>query len=253
MSATMKADNDVLGILRNSSLDDDGITLIGELDRAMYIKVNKFLEVSGAKWNKGKKKHVFQNENSKSKILGLINNGEVLNEKKHYQAFYTPKFLANEIVELAGIKQGDTVLEPSAGEGAIALKAKNKGAAVTCIEINSDAVKVLERLGFDTVQRADFLKIDPSPSFDFVLMNPPFTKNQDIDHILHACGFLKSGGKLIAITSLSWFSGSQKKQKEFCDFVNKRGRVIRKTSLGDFKESGTNIETLIIEIIKEQT
>ena len=40
---------------------------------------------------------------------------------------------------------------------------------------------------------------DSEDGHDCVLMNPPFSKGQDVAHILHALKFLKPGGRLVAL------------------------------------------------------
>ena len=52
----------------------------------------------------------------------------------------------------------------------------------------------------------------PAPLADRVVMNPPFERYQDRDHVLHALSLLKPGGRLVAITGAgAWQSrGSDK-------------------------------------------
>ena len=111
----------------------------------------------------------------------------------------TPKFLAREMAEIAGIKKGSRVLEPSAGYGALVRPAKHLGAAVECIELNRDAAKYLQSKGFRCLNH-DFLTLNPNftyaSKFDAVLMCPP---RNSIPHVDHAIKFLKPGGKLVAL------------------------------------------------------
>ena len=94
---------------------------------------------------------------------------------------------------------GKTVLEPSAGKGNIAIEAKNNGAIVKCIELMDDNYNHLKTL-FDDVTKMDFLEYNES-KFDVILMNPPFFKQNDIKHVLHAIDLLNNGGTLVAIMS----------------------------------------------------
>src|SRR3546814_13421981 len=55
--------------------------------------------------------------------------------------------------------------------------------------------------GFEAVRQADFLTLPPSPIYDRIVMNPPFDRGRDCDHVRHAFGFLKPGGILVAVMS----------------------------------------------------
>lgn len=117
------------------------------------------------------------------------------------QLFPTPGPLAARMVDLAEIAPGHTVLEPSAGTGALLDAVRAAGfftAAVTAVEINEGLADRL-RLRFDDVKQADFLACDRLGTFDRVLMNPPFEHGADIKHVLHARSLLNPGGRLVAI------------------------------------------------------
>ena len=51
--------------------------------------------------------------------------------------------------------------------------------------------------------RGDFLHLKPDPEnlYDRVVMNPPFDRERDIDHVIHALKFLAPEGVLVAIMS----------------------------------------------------
>ena len=245
-----QATPEILDILSRATIDNDGLTLPGEqLERKTYEAVNVFLDLAGAKWHKGKKRHLFQNDAAREKIKSLLDTGELLNEKKHFQAFYTPDSVVAEMVELAGIEAGMHCLEPSAGGGAIARAIKEAGAIVYCIEMNPEAAGKLMNEGFD-IQMADFMEVKPNPRADRILMNPPFTNDQDIKHIRHAFQWLKPGGKLYAIMSPGFTFGSTKIRTEFRDFVAEHGRIVKELPAGTFAESGTDVKTVIVELVK---
>jgi protein-L-isoaspartate O-methyltransferase len=77
------------------------------------------------------------------------------------QLFPTPPDLAARMVELADLKPGLTVLEPSAGTGNIANPIRSTGAAVVCVEINPILAKTLSDAGH-AVHLADFLQWEPA-------------------------------------------------------------------------------------------
>src|SRR4051794_39937550 len=117
---TLTAPADVLDVLRRSTIDADGLTLPGQLDRADYVNVNKFLETAGAKWNRKAGKHMFNAPAAKGRLTALLDTGTVVDSKKTYNAFYTPADVAERLADLADLEGGHFCLEPSAGEGAIA-------------------------------------------------------------------------------------------------------------------------------------
>ncbi len=123
--------------------------------------------------------------------------------------FPTPPDLAARMVELADIEPGNRVLEPSAGTGRLieAMRAphiregRGCGAVLTAVEINPRLAGALSTcLHVDDVRNADFLSLNGDlGTFDRVLMNPPFENGSDIRHIRHAFGYLKPGGRLVAL------------------------------------------------------
>ncbi len=111
------------------------------------------------------------------------------------QLFPTPPALAERMVSLAGIGEGDRVLEPSAGTGNIVKAIRARGGIPYAVEINP---KLASMVGAAVC--ADFLSLTSNDAnYDAVVMNPPFKDAVDIAHILHAREFLKPGGRLVAI------------------------------------------------------
>ena len=105
-----------------------------QLDRKIYLAVNKVLENLGGKWNRKQKAHVFESDIS-DRIDNVLLTGSVVDPKKEFQFFETPPELAKRLVEMANIQPLETVLEPSAGKGAIA-QYIDDGFSCDCIELN---------------------------------------------------------------------------------------------------------------------
>lgn len=252
----MQITNDVLDILKQSTIEVNLLKLPDvQLERALYEKVNKVLLNAGGKWNRKLKGHEFKSC-PKEKLGLAIETGKiagVVEAKKEFQAFYTPQSVAKRLVEIAGIKKDWNVLESSAGEGAIALELRKAGAVVVCHEINPEAIKVLDSLGFATYE-GDFLLESPSDKlidFDAVVINPPFRNNADIKHVQHSFKFLKKGGVLVAIMSPHFTFAEDKASKNFNEWLEENnGGIVAEFPEGTFKESGTNIRTYIIRIVK---
>ncbi len=224
-----------------------------QLDRKDYQEVAKALELIGGKW-KGGKIMGFVFATDPTDLLDQIADGEKRNLKKEFQFFATPEKLADELVYLADLKQHDTILEPSVGQGAI-VRAINKVCDVVpdCFELMDVNTLILKKSGLSfNLIGEDFLK-NEGKTYSKIIANPPFTKNQDIDHLKEMYNCLSRGGKLVCITSESWVNGSQKKQVDFKNWLEKENAEIIDIEKGSFKESGTSVGGKIIVIEKPLT
>lgn len=241
--------NDVLQILSAAKIENKIVTLTcGQLDRKVYEQVANILSILGGKWNKKAGGFVFQSDPTEQ-VDDVLLTGKVKKPEK-YGFFPTPPELAKQVVELADLKPGHSVLEPEAGSGNLAdLAAQVVGKdSVGCFELQAVNVQLLAEKGYQVVND-DFLNITPTPVFDRVIMNPPFERQQDVSHVLHAWEFLKPGGKLVSIMSSSVTFRSDKKSSEFRAFVDEFGVIISNPE-GSFKPSGTNVSTITVVLDK---
>lgn len=157
------------------------------------------------------------------------------------QLFPTPADVAARMVELARIQYGNSVLEPSAGTGALAEPARAAGGVMTLVERNLDLVGLL-RLRFDDVRTADFLMCgDELGTFDKVIANPPFENGIDIKHVEHALKFLRPGGRLVAIVA-----GGHRQERAF----KERASHWEELPSGTF--AGTGVRSVLMAIDKEE-
>lgn len=166
------------------------------------------------------------------------------------QLFPTPAPRAARMVALAELEPGDTVLEPSAGTGAI-LNALPEDVNVTAVEINHSLAAQLQAYTITkgvSVKCADFLECTPDDlgTFDAVIANPPFTKGQDVDHIRHMWDFVKPGGRLVTLSSTSWTFNQQRKYAEFREWIDEIGATHEILEPDTFKSSGTGVRTTLI-------
>lgn len=162
--------------------------------------------------------------------------------------FPTPKPLAARLVSLCGVKQGDSVLEPSAGTGRLAEAIRNAGARVHCVELNYNAAQYLTAQGY-TVDSADFMDWEPAAQFDAAILNPPFSNSQDIAHIQRAADFVKPGGMLGALLSPAYTFHQSKAAAAFRDWLESDAvSVLHQETLppGTFRESGTNVNANLL-------
>lgn len=158
--------------------------------------------------------------------------------------FVTPQTVGDRVIEEADINPGDEVLEPSAGTGNLADLAAKAGGKVACVEVRSTLCEILELKGY-IVTHGDFL--DQSPfewnKFDKIIMNPPFEKGADADHVRHAFNFLKPGGRLVAVMGEGTFFRSDFKAEEFRAWLCKVGGISEKLPDGSFKSTGEITDT----------
>lgn len=222
----------------------------GQLDRKIYTEVKNSLELIGGRWKGGKVAGFVFNEDP-SGLLEQIANGEKRNLKKEFQFFGTPDHLADRLVELAEVSIEHEVLEPSAGQGAIVRaihRATHDGRQVSGYELMPVNQTFLSKItGFELLGD-DFLSC--AKHFDRIIANPPFAKNQDIDHISKMYDRLKPGGRLVSIAGKHWQISSNKKEKAFREWLDEVNAQIEEVDAGEFKESGTTIATVIITIDK---
>jgi protein-L-isoaspartate O-methyltransferase len=246
--ALRRIDADVLDVLRGCTVDGNHLRLPpGRMDRKLYERVNEVLVALGGKWVGRKvQAHVFE-EDPASMLDVAVSTGLFL-KPQDVGYFPTPDDVVERVLALADLQPGMKALEPSAGRGAIAIKmAQVLGFdRVTVVELLHGNARKLVEAGFSAVNRVDFLSIDPVPIYDRIVMNPPFSRLADIEHVMHAARFLKPDGKLVAITAPSWGFNSARKAEQFRDFVAECEGHVEEVPAGSFKESGTGIATRIV-------
>ena len=244
----MRVEDDVLAVLSRAETNGNALMLTGQLDRRMYERTNKVLEAAGGKWNRKAKAHLFDDE-AATRVDQIILSGEVEVPKDEFNFFPSPPVVVERLMQLADVQHGMRVLEPSAGKGAIAYACSDAGATVDCIELmeaNFVSLAGNKRLG--SVWKMDFLEKAPEASYDRVVMNPPFAKQADIKHVLHALRFLKPGGLLASVMAASVTFRDNKLTQDFRDLISERGGNIDVLPEGAFKASGTMVRSVIVTI-----
>ena len=211
-----------------------------------YAAVKALIVTAGGKYS-SKGYFAFEEGIDPAAVHRSLMAGRIVNDKKDVQFFATQPQQAIELCDRAGPLKGLRVLEPSAGDGALADIARDRGAHVTVIENWPVNVAKLKAKGYAVIDQ-DFLTVSPDDlgKFDVIIGNPPFAKNQDIDHVMHMMKFLEPGGVLSVITSQAWQRGTQKKQVEFAEFLREIGAAITPIAKGAFKASGTLVPTFQI-------
>lgn len=249
----MKIDQETLAVLDRCTTSPCVVVLPdGQLSRELYVKVDKVLRAAGGKWNKRTKAHEFT-EDATSVIEQALLTGEIGNPKQELGVFYTPPALARKAAQALRLdRTGLSVLEPSAGMGALAVAARGEAAGVgepevMCLDILDKHVTALHRLGFKAIQ-GDFLREDPQlfGQYDRIIMNPPFAKQDDARHFLHAIRFLKPGGRIVAIMSIAVTFRDTAAYRMIREFIKQDGGSIEPLPPGSFKESGTMVNTALV-------
>lgn len=162
--------------------------------------------------------------------------------------FPTPAAVVAQMIAAANLQPGQRVLEPSAGSGAIADAVKAMGCEVDCIEHHLTLAGILRDKGH-SVGAVDFIESGaPAGPYDAVLMNPPFEKGQDIEHVRAAFACVKPGGVLVAIMSAAVEFRSDKRTAAFREFVDLHGGELIRLPDGAFKESGTGVATVMLTL-----
>lgn len=250
----MQVPTDVLAVLDQAAICGSAVTLTGQLDRKLYERTDRVLKAAGGVWSRKARAHLFPGDAAEA-LEPVFLTGSIVSAKQEFGRFYTPPDLARRVVALAEIEPGMTVLEPSAGQGALALEAAAAGAAVFCVELDPASHEVLfshvgER-GLRSAWRGDFLAREPEDLLpervDRVIMNPPFAKGADCRHVLHAHRFLRPGGRLVAIMSAG-ITFRAAFHTHVRALVAAYGGSIEPLPPGSFKASGTAVNAAVVTI-----
>lgn len=248
--------NEVLAVLSAAEITAGiGLRLTGKLERKLYEATNKVLVAAGGQWNRKAQAHIFAGDVAEI-VEGLIETGEYHRTKQDLGQFDTPPALASFVVSRAEV-WGMSVLEPSAGLGNLARQALNRGAKeVIAIEVDTkrcDALRESFRQwqgpGAARAVWKDFLTIPSEPTFDCVVMNPPFAKRADIAHVRHAARFLRPGGNLVSVMSAGIAFRQDRASVEFRDWIKAHSGWIEPLPDDSFKESGTGVRTVLVKMV----
>lgn len=166
--------------------------------------------------------------------------------------FPTPEPLGYKMMEWANMGEGDTVLEPSAGHGAIARYAP-KGNQMVAIEPSQSLFTKLQLkaggLG-RKFQNTIFENYDISNKHDVVVMNPPFgtAGATAIAHLGKAFKHLEEGGRVVALIP----RGSTDKKFDKWIKGEKTAVMRAEVELPDivFKQAGTKVVCRVVVVDK---
>ncbi len=184
-------------------------------------------------------------------------------EQDEFQQFSTPPDLAMAMTWVADVSKRDTVLEPSAGLGGLALFADNVGATVYVNEYNDRRASLLKGLGFDGVftENAEQLNniLPDSIKPTVVIMNPPFSstagrmqgqrKTENVlPHLEQALKRLEPGGRLVALIGRAKLGPDPKVLEDWIAKTAKDNAYRARIGLSGkgYKKYGTNYDNQVL-------
>lgn len=247
---------EVKAVLERATVEGKVVRLPDErIERPLYVAVDKVLRALGGKWNSRAGGHLFSSGIG-GELAEALGSGFVVDAARTAEQFFTPPAVAAKVFARARLARGMTVLEPSAGMGALLAEPLRLDCRIVAVEKDPDLaaglIGILRGLT-SGVWHADFMDWAPGwlPPVDRVLMNPPFSRGQDMAHVTRAFGFLRRGGVLVSVMSPHWTFAEDKQSEEFRRFVASHINSWEPLPDGSFKESGTNVKTGILTLHKE--
>lgn len=167
--------------------------------------------------------------------------------------FPTPQPVITEMLNYAGYfgrNHKESLLEPSAGAGAIldAARDRNKYGKLFAIELNQDLRYTLHGKKYKVIG-TDFLEYDEPTTFDWIIMNPPFSRGDA--HVLKAWDHLANGGTLCALVNSQTLRSRNTKPREMLwDLIQEYGSVQDMGSCFADAERPTDVEVSMIKLKK---
>lgn len=174
--------------------------------------------------------------------------------------FPTPDDLIDVMLEHAEIDEMHTIYEPSAGIGSIIDRLSFKRGypfapfQVSCSELWPSLAYILMLKGYNVISNDFNDAIGPEKGFDRIIMNPPFKKGQDMDHVMICFyKYLKPGGRLVSIMSSGAIIGSSKRHEQFREFREKhRAYYIENGQAFKNAFNSTGVNSIILVVDKER-
>lgn len=134
--------------------------------------------------------------------------------------FPTPPSVCARMIELADLRDGQIVYDPSAGKGDIleAVRRHFRGSlTLLCAEIVPQLREILKAKGYEPA--GDCFGVVNTA--DRIVMNPPFERSQDAEHIRWAFGQLRPGGRLVSVACGGLWSRQTAAAVEFRHWLEK--------------------------------
>lgn len=223
-------------------------------------------EGTGGKANDYRQEQATDFDRAKAVYFGKQKKNSRTKSQEGHDYFATPEPIGYKMVQWLQSKPGQSLLEPSAGDGAIA-RWMPDNTYNTVVEPSRDLTpKLMRNVAGAKVVESTFENFDLHNKFDGIAMNPPFGKGKDrggklaMEHVAKAYKHLKDGGRLIAIIPDGpacqkrfdkWFYGDpEAKRKEDRGIAD--GVLMADIHLPSvtFEREGTNVNTRMVVIDK---
>lgn len=234
---------EVLSVLDNLKIRGAQVVIAAQLERKLYLQVNDVFGALGGEWSRKQQAHVFQSD-PLPLIEAAILTGSYA-PPTDFDFFETPAAVVARMLDMADMTSRSRVLEPSAGHGAIVRALLGLTPDVQAYELVPARAKRVASFGVPC-KAIDFMGVGPDQKYERVVMNPPFSRQQDIEHVLHAYMFLALGGKLVSVMSSGVTFRDTLKTKRFREFVDAKHGRIEQLPPASFHESGTNVNAVFV-------
>lgn len=158
-------------------------------------------EGTGGKTNDYLQEQATDFDRAKAVYFGKQKKNSRTKSQEGQDYFATPEPIGYKMVQWLQSKPGQSLLEPSAGDGAIA-RWMPDNTYNTVVEPSRDLTpKLMRNVAGAKVVESTFENFDLHNKFDGIAMNPPFGHGGKtaVEHVAKAYQHLKDGGRLIAI------------------------------------------------------
>lgn len=240
-------------ILKHCTLVDNVLKLPAvKFNKKKYAEAKKWIEEAGGSWQGGKIQG-FTFPFNAERVFGILHAGKRCNLQQDYQFFATPNELADWLVMLAGgVHEEERVLEPSAGTGAIvdAIHRSCRDVVIDCFELMPENKEILAKKNNIRILGDDFTLYNIGETYDKIIANPPFSRNQDVRHVKVMYDLLAKGGVVAAIMSTHWLNALENECAVFRKWVDEVGGKVYEIEEKTFKGSGTVVDTIALVIKK---
>lgn len=192
-------------------------------------------------------------EKAKSYYYAQQKNSKSRDQREGVDYFATPEPVGLKMVEWAGIKPGDKVLEPSAGHGAIARFFPER-TEVTMVEpsLNLSQRAALANGGARIVNQR-FEDFNRTNKYDAIVMNPPYGMGGKTayEHLEKATQHLREGGRIVALLPRGGLA--DRRLVDFMPLAEENGiHVVADISMpsSTFERAGTKVNTRVLVLEK---
>ena len=238
-------------ILSECTLEDNIMRLPQvQFSKKTYLEVKNRILEAGGEWNG--KLNGFTFDFNADRVFSILKSGKRCNLKQEFQYFATPDAIADIAVsKFSSLLESQSILEPSAGRGSLvnAVRRRCPKAVVDCYELMPENIEHLSKVDGAHIVGTDFCKCHDK--YDRIIANPPFTNNQDIDHLYMMYERLNIGGELSCIVSQHWKFANDQKCVHFRQWLETNEADVTDFDKGEFKESGTIIGTSLVYIVRK--